>query len=425
VKILLVEDDVHAIEVLMKALTAQHYLVDLATNGQAGWELAEAFAYDLILLGVMLPKIDGIGFCKWLRAKRDRTPIILLIDQDTISSKVTGLDAGADDYVVKPLDLHELLAKIRALLRRGSSTSSPLLEWGSLRLDPSSCKVTYDRKLLHFTAKEYALLELFLRNTHRIFSQSALLDHLWSFDEPPSENTVRAHIKSLRQKLKKAGAQADLIETIYGLGYRLKPRELVVGNQESETVHSSSPSCYTATEAGQACQQTTPELIAIWEQLKERYTSRIAVLERAVTAARKGTLSEELRQQALGEAHTLVGSLGSFGFDKVACLSREFEQMFQTEERLNQAQVEHASRLVVALRQKLTQLPATLEPQVPRFTPVKQQCRLLIVDDDAEMAEQLISEATAWGMRVEVATDLSQAREAIARAQMPALKISD
>ena len=178
-RILLVEDDESVAEVLMKALTSQHYLVDLATDGEAGWELAEAFEYDLILLDLMLPKLDGISFCRQRRALCDRTLILLLTAQDDRINKVTGLDAGADDYVVKPYDLDELLARIRALLRRGSSTLSPVIEWENLRFDPSNCSVTYSGQLLHLTSKEYAVLELFLRNTHRIFSQSALLDHLW------------------------------------------------------------------------------------------------------------------------------------------------------------------------------------------------------------------------------------------------------
>lgn len=409
-RILLVEDDEGVAQVLTKALTGQHYLVDLATDGQAGWELASSFAYDLILLDVMLPKLDGISFCRQLRAKSDRTPILLLTAEDTSTNKVAGLDAGADDYVVKPYYLDELLARIRALLRRGSSALSPVLEWNSLRLDPSNCEVTYDGQLLHLTSKEYALLELFLRNTHRIFSQSALLDHLWSFDEPPSENAVRAQIKSLRQKLKKAGAASDLIETIYGLGYRLKSREAEIHSPlglKPQAIRDRN----SATAAGHTQQQIPPELTAIWDQFKEKYINRITVFDQAVTALLEGTLSEELRQQAHRSAHTLVGTLGTFGLIEASRLSREIEQMFETG--LSQAAVEDLSGLVVALRHEL-QLPVSSEPQPPKPAVAKQQPQLLIVDDDASLAKQLISEATAWGMQALVATDLSIARETIA-----------
>lgn len=221
-RLLLVEDDELIAESLVKALTDQHYIIDVATDGQEGGELVEAFTYDLLLLDVMLPKLNGIRLCQQLRSQGNRIPIILLTAQDTSTDKVMGLDAGADDYIVKPFDVQELLARIRALLRRGSSTLPPVLEWRNLRLDPSTCEVTYEGRLLHLTPKEYSILELFLRNSRRVFSQGAILEHLWSFEELPEEDTVRAHIKGLRQKLKAAGAPTDFIETVYGLGYRLK-----------------------------------------------------------------------------------------------------------------------------------------------------------------------------------------------------------
>jgi len=156
-----VEDDRCVAQELGEALTTQHYLVDIANDGQTAWELAEAIEYDLILLDLMLPGMDGISFCKRRRQEGDRTPILLLTAQDAIASKVMALDAGADDYIVKPFNLDELLARIRALLRRGSSSGTPVLEWENLRLDPNNCEVTYSGQLLHLTAKEYALLELF------------------------------------------------------------------------------------------------------------------------------------------------------------------------------------------------------------------------------------------------------------------------
>lgn len=222
-KVLLVEDDRHLAEALAQALTEHHYVVDIAADGQAGWALVTAFAYDLVLLDVVLPQLDGISLCRRLRSQGYQLPILLLTAQDTSTNKVMGLDAGADDYLVKPLDLQELAARMRALLRRGSSTLSPILEWNGLRLDPITCQVTHRDQPLHLTPKEYSLLELFLRNSGRVFSRGVILDHLWSLNDQPEENTVKSHIKSLRHKLKTAGAPGDLIETVYGLGYRLKP----------------------------------------------------------------------------------------------------------------------------------------------------------------------------------------------------------
>lgn len=222
-KLLLVEDDDRLAESLVEALTDQHYGVDLALDGQAGWDLIEVFPYDLLILDVMLPKLDGITLCHRLRRSGYTMPVLMLTARDTVTDRVLGLDAGADDYLIKPFDLKELLARIRALLRRGRSTLPPVLVWGDLQFDPATCEVSYGGKLFSLTPKEYGLLEFFLRNNGRVLSRSVILDHLWASEDPPSAETVKVHLRGLRQKLKAAGAADDFIETVYGLGYRLKP----------------------------------------------------------------------------------------------------------------------------------------------------------------------------------------------------------
>jgi diguanylate cyclase (GGDEF)-like protein len=223
-KILLVKDDNITTQLLVTALTNQYYTVDIANDGQIAWQMLELYIYDLILLDVILPKLDGISICRQLRAQGNQIPILIVTGENAAINRVTGLDAGADDYVTKPFDLNELLARIRALLRRGNLTLPPVLRWGELRLDPSKCQVTWNHENLPLTPKEYGLLELFLRNNHRVFSSNALIEHLWSFEEIPSADTVRSHLKGLRTKLRKAGVTADPIETVYGIGYRLKPQ---------------------------------------------------------------------------------------------------------------------------------------------------------------------------------------------------------
>lgn len=220
-RILLVEDDMRLAETLAEALTDQRYVVDIATDGEAGWHQAKALDYDLLVLDVMLPELDGISLCHRLRSHRCNLPILMLTACDTINDEVTGLDVGADDYIVKPVDLQKLFARIRALLRRGSLTASPVLEWGNLRLNPSTCEVSYGQTPIHLTPKEYALLELLLRNGRRVLSRSVMIEHVWSLESPPEEHTVKVHIRGLRQKLKAAGASEDLIETVHSMGYRL------------------------------------------------------------------------------------------------------------------------------------------------------------------------------------------------------------
>ncbi|MCL1473549.1 response regulator [Argonema antarcticum] len=222
-RILLVEDDEAMAAVVTDLLTKQHYVIDIAHDGEAGWEFIEAYTYDLILLDVVLPKMDGMTLCRRIRSHGYRMPVLLLTARQNSTDKVMGLDVGADDYVVKPFDLKELVARIRALLRRGNSALAPVLQWGKLHLDPSTCEVIYEDRILHLSPKEYSLLELFLRNNRRVFSRSAILEHLWSWEDAPGEDTVKAHIKGLRQKFKLVGVPSDLIETVYGMGYRLKP----------------------------------------------------------------------------------------------------------------------------------------------------------------------------------------------------------
>ncbi|GBF82940.1 response regulator transcription factor [Aphanothece sacrum] len=220
-KILIVEDDHRIANPLAKDLSYQYHSVDLAKDGIEGWEYTQATQYDLILLDLMLPKLDGISLCKRLREVKYQALILMLTAKDATEDKVIGLDAGADDYLVKPFKLEELSARIRALYRRYSDIKTPILIHGNLHLDPNSQEVTYAGNYLTLTPKEYMILECFLRNPNQVLTRSAIIDKLWSFDDLSGEETVRTHITNLRKKLKMAGSPDTLIETVYGMGYRL------------------------------------------------------------------------------------------------------------------------------------------------------------------------------------------------------------
>lgn len=222
-KLLIVEDDPVIAQTLKLLLSSCGYAVDIAANGEAGLEMVDAFKYDLMLLDVMLPGLSGISMCQQLRAQKIYTPILLLTGQGGGQQKAIALNAGADDYVVKPFEPEELIARVQALLRRGEITSQPILTWGYLSVDPSIRQVTYGNRLLSLTPKEYAILELFLRSPQKTFSSQAILDHVWNSAECPGEEAVRVHIKELRHKLMGIKAPKDLIKTIYRVGYRLNP----------------------------------------------------------------------------------------------------------------------------------------------------------------------------------------------------------
>jgi diguanylate cyclase (GGDEF)-like protein len=438
-KILLVEDDESLADLVKITLNEQqHCVVDFAKTGYEGLELADSFEYDLILLDLILPQLDGIQVCQKLRSQGDSTPILLLTAQDTVTKKVKGLDAGADDYLVKPFDLQELLARIRALSRRSKNSLLPVKQWGGLHLDLNNCQVTYQGNPLKLTAKEYRLLELFLRYPQRIFSQNALLDHLWSWEEFPSENAVRTHIKGLRQKLKQAGIAPNPIETIYGLGYRLKSisesshnddrvnkqNQIFIAKSEGEkSLVNKLKNCgyqerrkreNTSTNQQQT---TVVNIQKVWQQHQAKYLDRVQILEQVVQACKTGNLEANLRNKALEITHTLAGSLGSFGLTEASAKSRQLEQLLNDLTPEDSEQVKYLSQLVEELSLALTKQPniiSSLPLIKPKPLSISEPKRLLIVDDDIGLTQALVSEATTWGLQTTVAHDITQAKEAIA-----------
>lgn len=223
-RILLVEDDDRIAKPLAEDLRHQHHVVDLAYDGIEGWNYSQGITYDLILLDLMLPKLNGITLCQKLRASKYTGFVLMLTARDTTSDKVIGLDAGADDYLIKPFELEELSARIRALARRPSELQPPIDRYGKLEINSALHIATYAETSLHLTPKEYLILECFIRNPEIVFTRSMLLDKLWELDRVSGENTIKTHITNLRHKLKTAGSKEVMIETVYGVGYRILAR---------------------------------------------------------------------------------------------------------------------------------------------------------------------------------------------------------
>jgi PAS domain S-box-containing protein len=410
-RVLVIEDDESLAQILKSLLYSQNYAVEVATNGEAGWDLIEMFDYDLIVLDVLLPKVDGIQLCQKIRSHGRQVPILMLTGQDDSHDKAIALDSGADDYVVKPFDPEELVARIRALLRRSQVTAQPILEWGRLKLDPASCVVTYDDKPLSLTPKEYGLIELFLRNNRRVFSCSAILDHLWAYEEAPGEEAVRTHIKGLRQKLKQAGAPADLIETVYGIGYRLKVTEppAVAAPPETE-VRSALNQIAEPTR-----QKTLALLVNAWNRFKGRVNEQVDILDQAAIALLQNALDPELRAAARREAHTLAGSLGTFGFPEGSRLARQLEQRLRSEESFAANEGEQWRSLVAALREVIAQEPNTARssrPELPnpsaKVLPDREKSKVLAVDNDPKILTILQTLLEPWGLQVATLEDPRQ-----------------
>ncbi len=217
-RLLIVEDEEDLADALVRGLRREGYAVDIAINGQEGWELADINDYDILLLDLNLPDIDGIEICQRLRKSHPHLLILMLTARSTAHQRITGLDVGADDYLIKPFDFGELVARIRALLRRDMRGRDPILRYQDITLDPSSRVAWKGTQRLELTKKEFGVLEYLLHHLTEVVTQEDLLEHVWDMRSDAFTTTVRVHITSLRRKL---GDMNTYIETVVGSGYRL------------------------------------------------------------------------------------------------------------------------------------------------------------------------------------------------------------
>jgi DNA-binding response OmpR family regulator len=409
-KLLLIEDDRATGDLLTGVLTTHHWIVERATDGVTGLKLAQAQEYDLILLDIDLPKLNGISLCQQLRSEGYQNPILLITAKDSTEAQIMGLDAGADDYVTKPFNLEILLARVRAVLRKVKKLPM-IATWENIQLNSVSGEVTYDGKPLRLTAKEYCLLELFLLNPDRIYSRSAILDRLWDFADTPGEETVNTHIKCLRQKLKAAGA-GDPIETVYGLGYRLRTPKVItpVFPQSQPAVLSNSQTKESDRQKAQAV------ALKVWNQFKTKYVEQVITLTELINFLKTGNFSSEQQQEAVSLAHKLVGSLGMFGLMEASQQAKQIE-LYLRESPLEMLQIQEAVKLVSLLQQSVEQAQTVLPPKTQAIPETPSSAavpaRILIVDDDLELADRLRLEALGWNFQIEIATDLKVALQMI------------
>jgi len=220
-RILVVDDDRRLCGIIKRGLMEEAYAVDLAYDGEEGEYMAEVNSYDLIILDIMMPRKDGIQVCRELRTKRINTPILMLTAKDAIEDRIKGLDAGADDYMVKPFAFNELLARVRALLRREGMFKSPEIRAGSLILNTLTRQVQRGHDTIDLTTKEYAILEFFMRHPNMVITRTMLEEHVWNYDFDSMSNLIDVYIRRLRRKID--GEREDsLIQTVRGAGYRLK-----------------------------------------------------------------------------------------------------------------------------------------------------------------------------------------------------------
>jgi DNA-binding response OmpR family regulator/HPt (histidine-containing phosphotransfer) domain-containing protein len=471
-RLLIIEDDQDTVAALVSFLSAQLFTIDAAHNAKSALTLVETSQYDLIMLDVMLPGSDGISLCRQLRTQNQRVPILLLTAKDEPADRVAGFEAGADDYVTKPYERSELLARIRALLRRGDTELTEVLGWGELQLDPNHCQVTCQSKPLHLTPKEYKLLELFLRHPRRIFDRQTLLDLIWALDECPGEEAVTTQIRGLRRKLQMAGLTANPIETLYGLGYRLRalPEErqddeamrkegngtLHSQSDHSQSDHSQSAPSQPDSTSGMDADYTAAvaTIQQMWQGFQERLQEQLATLEQAIAHLTTNSLDLNQRQHAQTIAHRLIGSLGAFGMPHAAELARQIEHVLNASTAVLQS--ESAVQLETLLQQLrcITQrspmfaVPGSegagirrqgdKEIEEDRDTeiqgygdtgnqeglaasprlPLTTSSIVFMIDNDPNMLESMQAEAPNWAVHLETASDLIKARERL-QSRMP------
>lgn len=219
-RILIVEDDPRLYGPMADDLRRQRHTVDIAADGTTGFEYALTGQHDLILLDVLLPGESGLSVCRRLREAGEQTMILMITALDAIEDKVAALDAGADDYVVKPFDLVELSARIRAVSRRARDLRPPALTFRELALDPRSALVTVGDRPVDLTRSEFVILETLMRHRRQLFTRHMLHEKLTPFDRNAAPESIRTHVHNLRRKLQAAGFAADAIDTVYGSGYR-------------------------------------------------------------------------------------------------------------------------------------------------------------------------------------------------------------
>ena len=219
-RLLLIEDNPKMAGFIRQGFTEQGHAVDGAELGRDGEELGATKSYDLIILDIMLPDVDGVQVCRNLRRRGVKTPILMLTALSATGDKVAGLDAGADDYLTKPFEFAELVARVRALMRRGQAAESAQLRFGDLEMDLLARKITRSGKRIKLTTKEFALLEFFLRNPEKVLSRISIGEHVWDMNFDPESNVIDVYVSTLRRKLDVAGAP-PIIHTVIGAGYIL------------------------------------------------------------------------------------------------------------------------------------------------------------------------------------------------------------
>lgn len=408
---------------LIKSLKDHQAKTDLTTNGKIGLNLAQENGYDCVIVGASVPEVNGVEICRILRSKGRNYPILLILDQDQKFGQTNqprdrtgwdrlamdGFEAGMDDFITWEDTPEKILSQIRTLWRHKGRTITPIaspnsamiLNWGPLAMDLEFGEVTLSNEPIALTPTEYNLLELFLRNPHRLFSRNAILDSLWGLADSPTDRAIITYIKDLRKKLKAAGLNHDPIATVYGMGYRLKPFP-----------QTDSSSSFTPPPNSPELPMNSPEKMAdihnIWQE-------QILSLEELKITWTQNFCSPGLRLIAHQEVYKLAGSLGSFGYEEGSKIARSLENLLKGVAPLTQADryqyYKEINMLINLLKYPPPYLNSIVQPSAQqKLYPNSHDSLVLVVDDDLALVKGLSEVAIHWGWRVETLTNLIAAQ---------------
>lgn len=400
------DDDAALRGILTPLLRAENYAIDAVCDGQQGWEYASTYEYDLLILDIVLPYLDGVSLCKKLRSQGYTLPILFLTAQDTRNAKLTAWEAGADDIVVKPFDEVELVARIRALLRRSRTNPLPILTWGDLWLNTNTGEVSYAGHELSLTAKEYTLLEMMLRDSQHVFSSDEILDSLWASEDFPADATVRSHMRRLRHKLTAVGAPPDLIATAYGQGYYLKAIE-----PKTSTIVSDNDTARVSSDTATQQAQFQAFLQQTWPTHQADFLEKVEQLCHAIEQLAANRLESADQAEAYHIAHTLSGTLGTLGLMEAMQLSREIEQEIHPDIYLEASQARHLQAQVMALHQAIHQtqtLPIVHEITSTAPALSRNAVSVMVIDDDPVFLQTIFGPLQAQGFDVVTLSDPQQ-----------------